>query len=150
MIRLMIHRQVAVRHLKTKLKEMHNKCDNVSEFSSCHHDWKRSARACGAVGEDVSALPGQMIASSSVTLRARSSRSACKSWNICKLMSYQRAATVGIGEGHWVRAGLPNYGSWGLLVTVPAPGTPSWRTGTVGVRAHLPGTTHPTRPLTPA
>lgn len=34
-----------------------------------------------------------MIASSSVTLRARSSRSACKSWNICKLMSYQRAAT---------------------------------------------------------
>lgn len=41
----------------------------------------------------VSALPGQMIASRRVTLRARSSRSACKSWNICKLMSYQRAAT---------------------------------------------------------
>lgn len=65
------------------------------------------------MGEDVSALPGQMIASSSVTLRARSSRSACKSWNICKLMSYQRAVTVGGDEGggalseggfakHWV------------------------------------------------
>lgn len=47
------------------------------------------------MGEDVSALPGQMIASSSVTLRARSSRSACKSRNICKLMSYQRAVTGG-------------------------------------------------------
>lgn len=39
-----------------------------------------------------------MIASSSVTLRARSSRSACKSWNICKLTSYQRA-TRGLCEG---------------------------------------------------
>lgn len=60
---------------------------------------KRSVRASRAVGEDVSVLPGQMIASSKVTLRARSSRSACKSWNICKLTSYQRAVTGALCEG---------------------------------------------------
>lgn len=65
------------------------------------------------MGEDVSALPGQMIASSSVTLRARSSRSACKSWNICKLTSYQRA-TRGLCEG--------GVGGWVDGDTRPSPG----------------------------
>lgn len=101
---------------KLKEKKKYIKIRSRFRVFGCHQDWKRSARAGGAVGEDVSALPGQMIASSSVTLRARSSRSACKSWNICKLMSYQRAVTVGgdEGGGHWVRGGLPNTGSWVL------------------------------------
>lgn len=73
-------------------------------------------RAGRSVGEDVSALPGQMIASSSVTLRARSSRSACKSWNICKLMSYQRAVTGGLCEVWQTPAQVP-----GMLPTVPTP-----------------------------
>lgn len=95
----------------------------------CHQDWKRSVGAGGAVGEDVSALPGQMIASSSVTLRARSSRSACKSSNICKLMSYQRAVTVGgrrgraLSEGgfaiHWVLG--PGGCSWLSLYSPQTP-----------------------------
>ncbi|XP_057687300.1 rhomboid domain-containing protein 3 isoform X2 [Corythoichthys intestinalis] len=55
----------------------------------------KDSEAGKAVGEDVSSLPGQTIASSSVTLRARSSSSACKSRNICKLKSYQRAVTGG-------------------------------------------------------
>lgn len=71
-------------------------------FFSRFHPIESSVSSGGAAGEDVSALPGQMIASSSVTLRARSSRSACKSWNICKLTSYQRA-TRGLCEvGGWV------------------------------------------------
>lgn len=61
-----------------------------------------------------------MIASSSVTLRARSSRSACMSWNICKLMSYQRAVTGGLREGGW--KDQPE--SWGCsrLFPLPVPG----------------------------
>lgn len=83
-----------------------------------------------------------MIASSSVTLRARSSRSACKSWNICKLMSYQRAATGredGVGVGHCVRVGAQKHrpGSWGCSRLFPAPCLPPsvQRAGTVGVWA---------------
>lgn len=106
---------------KLKEKKIYIKIRSRFRVFGCHQDWKRSARAGGAVGEDVSALPGQMIASSSVTLRARSSRSACKSWNICKLMSYQRAVTVG---GGWRRGALSEGGfakHWVL-----GPGGCSW------------------------
>lgn len=99
-------------------------------FLSRFHPKESSVSSGGAAGEDVSALPGQMIASSSVTLRARSSRSACKSWNICKLTSYQRA-TRGLCEVgvRWV-GGDTRPSPGGLLVTVPAP---FQQGGTVGV-----------------
>lgn len=102
---------------------------------------RSSVRAGRAVGGGVSALPGQMIASSSVTLRARSSRSACKSWNICKLTSYQRAVTGGT--------------VWGGGNTSPSPGaardcsqslSPLW--GTVGVCVPPPLTFDPCLKLT--
>lgn len=63
-----------------------------------------------------------MIASSSVTLRARSSRSACKSWNICKLTSYQRA-TRGLcegGMGGWRHQAESRGCSWLFPLPFPA------------------------------
>lgn len=64
-----------------------------------------------------------MIASSSVTLRARSSRSACKSWNICKLTSYQRATRgpcEGGGVGGWRHQAESRGCSWLIPLPVPA------------------------------
>ena len=81
---------------------------NIFKISS--RDWVSTSRTV-----KVWVLPGQMIASSNVTLRARSSRSACKSWNICKLMSYQRAVTGGLCKGVETPAWV-----LGLLTTVPA------------------------------
>lgn len=92
-----------------------------SRFSRIHPK-ESSVSSGGTVGEDVSALPGQMIASSSVTLRARSSRSACKSWNICKLTSYQRA-TSGLcegGVGGWRHQAESRGCSWLIPLPVPA------------------------------
>lgn len=85
-----------------------------------------------------------MIASSSVTLRARSSRSACKSWNICKLMSYQRAVTGGGTVCDW--GGNTSLSPGAVLPTVSTP-CPSSEVS-VGVwsahthtRTHTPSTT---------
>lgn len=63
-----------------------------------------------------------MIASSSVTLRARSSRSACKSWNICKLTSYQRATRGTVwGWGEWVGGWRHQAKSRGCSWLIPLP-----------------------------
>lgn len=84
-----------------------------------------------------------MIASSSVTLRARSSRSACKSWNICKLMSYQRAVTggglcvIGVETPAWVP------GLYSRLFPLPVPAVRfRWECGALThTRTHTPSTT---------
>lgn len=74
-----------------------------SSFTNSNYRWTttntqttsrpRQDSKCAGRVVSVLALPGQIIASSSVTLRNRTSRSACKSWNILKLMSYQKAVT---------------------------------------------------------
>ena len=90
-----------------------------------------------------------MIASSSVTLRARSSRSACKSWNICKLTSYQRAVTGGT-VCDW--GGNTSLSPGAVLATVSTPCPSSevrWEEGGAHTHTHTPPTTTTTTTFDP-